>query len=83
VADLESYTTRSISGVLGLSLVRRCRSFESVLKDCIANLVKRHIVIGHSIKEKMTVLVQYAGYGNRYRLSAIRIALGYDRFVRQ
>jgi hypothetical protein len=32
------------------------------------------------MKEKMTVFV-YAGYGNRYRWSAIRITLGYDRSV--
>jgi len=82
VADLQSYTTRRITGVLGLSLVKRCRSFESILKDCVANLVKRHIVIGYSMKEKMTVLV-YAGYGNRYSWSAIRITLSYDSFVRR
>lgn len=50
VAGLRSYITRSINGVLRLSLVQRCRSFESILKDCVANTAKLHILIGHNKK---------------------------------
>ena len=46
--------------------------FESILKDCTANIFKRHIVIGYSKKEKMNLLV-YARYGNRYGWLALSI----------
>jgi len=48
----------------------------------MANIVKSHVVIAYSKKEKMTLLVR-AGYGNRYRWLATRITPSYERFVRK